>query len=90
MNKKYIIAVVSCDCTVEQFLFYGTEEEMFEVLRRKAEEERRELAEFEENVSNIEYDEFDHLWKINIFDDSGDILETVIAKAADTIEYLDL
>ena len=90
MNKKYIITVADSDCVVEQYLFYGTEEDMLEVLKRKAEEERRELAEFEENVSDIEYNEFDHLWKINIMDDSGDISETVIAKAVETIEYLDL
>ena len=90
MNKKYIITVADCDCTVEQYLFHGTEEDMLEVLKRKAEEERKEFAAFEENVSNVEYNEFDHLWKINIFDDSGDILETVIVKAVDTIEYLDL
>lgn len=90
MNKKYIITVADSDCTVEQYLFYGTEEDMLEVLKRKAEQERRELAEYAENVSDIEYDEFDHLWKINIMDDGGDVSETVIAKAVETIEYLDL
>ena len=90
MNKKYIVTVACSDCTVEQYLFYGTEKDMLEVLKRKAEEERRELEEFEENVSDVEYNEFDHLWKINIMDDSGDISETVIAKAVETIEYLDL
>lgn len=90
MNKKYIITVADSDCAVEQYLFYGTEKDMLEVLKRKAEEERRELAEFVENVSDVEYNEFDHLWKINIMDDSGDISETVIAKAVATIEYLDL
>lgn len=90
MNKKYIITVACSDCTVEQYLFYGTEKGMLEVLKRKAEEERRELAEFVENVSDVEYNEFDHLWKINIMDDSGDISEKVIAKAVETIEYLDL
>lgn len=90
MNKKYIITVACSDCTVEYYIFYGTESNMLEVLRRKAEEERRELAEYAENVSDIEYDEFDHLWKINIMDDGGDVSETVIAKAVETIEYLDL
>ena len=90
MNKKYIITVADSDCTVAQYLFYGTEEDMLEVLKRKAEQERRELAEYAENVSDIEYDEFDHLWKINIMDDGGDVSETVIAKAVETIEYLDL
>lgn len=90
MNKKYIITIASSDCTVEYYIFYGTENNMLEVLRRKAEEERRELAEYAENVSDIEYDEFDHLWKINIMDDGGDVSETVIAKAVETIEYLDL
>ena len=90
MNKKYIITIASSDCTVEYYIFYGIENNMLEVLRRKAEEERRELAEYAENVSDIEYDEFDHLWKINIMDDGGDVSETVIAKAVETIEYLDL
>lgn len=90
MNKKYIITVADSDCTVEQYLFYGTEEDMLEVLKRKAEQERRELAEYAENVSDMEYDEFDQSWHVNIVDDCGDILETVIAKAVDTMEYLDL
>ena len=90
MNKKYIITVADSDCTVEQYLFYGTEEDMLEVLKRKAEQERRELAEYVENVSDMEYDEFDRSWHVNIIDDSGDLLETVIAKAVDTMEYLDL
>lgn len=90
MNKKYIITVADSDCTVEQYLFYGTEEDMLEVLKRKAEQERRELAEYAENVSDMEYDEFDRSWHVNIIDDSGDLLETVIAKAVDTMEYLDL
>lgn len=90
MNKKYIITVADSDCTVEQYLFYGTEEDMLEVLKRKAEQERRELAEYAENVSDMEYDEFDRSWHVNIVDDCGDILEIVIAKAMDTMEYLDL
>lgn len=90
MNKKYIITVADSDCTVEQYLFYGTEEDMLEVLKRKAEQERRELAEYAENVSDMEYDEFDRSWHVNIVDDCGDILEIVIAKAVDTMEYLDL
>lgn len=90
MNKKYIITVADSDCTVEQYLFYGTEEDMLEVLKRKAEQERRELAEYAENVSDMEYDEFDRSWHVNIIDDNGDLLETVIAKAVDTMEYLDL
>ena len=63
---------------------------MLKVLKRKAEEERRELAEYVENVSDVEYDEFDRFWCINIFDDSRDISETVVAKAVETMEYLDL
>lgn len=90
MNKKYIITVADSDCAVEQYLFYGTEEDMLEVLKRKAEQERRELAEYAENVSDMEYDEFDRSWHVNIVDDCGDILEIVIAKAVDTMEYLDL
>lgn len=90
MNKKYIITIADSDCAVEQYLFYGTEEDMLEVLKRKAEQERRELAEYAENVSDMEYDEFDRSWHVNIIDDSGDLLETVIAKAVDTMEYLDL
>ena len=90
MNKKYIITVADSDCTVEQYLFYGTEEDMLEVLKRKAEQERRELAEYAENASDMEYDEFDRSWHVNIVDDCGDILEIVIAKAVDTMEYLDL
>lgn len=89
MKKKYIITVADSDCTVEQYIFYGTEKDMLEVLKRKAEEQRRELADAE-NVSDIEYDEFDHLWKINIMDDGGDVLEVVVAKAVETMEYLDL
>ena len=90
MNKKYIIIIADSDCAVEQYLFYGTEEDMLEVLKRKAEQERRELAEYAENVSDMEYDEFDRSWHVNIADDCGDILETVVAKAVDTMEYLDL
>lgn len=90
MNKKYIITVADSDCAVEQYLFYGTEEDMLEVLKRKVEQERRELAEYAENVSDMEYDEFDRSWHVNIVDDCGDILEIVIAKAVDTMEYLDL
>lgn len=90
MNKKYIITIGDSDCAVEQYLFYGTEEDMLEVLKRKAEQERRELAEYAENVSDMEYDEFDRSWHVNIIDDNGDLLETVIAKAVDTMEYLDL
>lgn len=90
MNKKYIITIADSDCAVEQYLFYGTEEDMLEVLKRKAEQERRELAEYAENVSDMEYGEFDRSWHVNIIDDSGDLLETVIAKAVDTMEYLDL
>lgn len=90
MNKKYIITVADSDCAVEQYLFYGTEEDMLEVLKRKADEERREFAEYAENVSDMEYDEFDRSWHVNIVDDCGDILEIVIAKAVDTMEYLDL
>lgn len=89
MNKKYIITIADSDCAVEQYLFYGTEEDMLEVLKRKAEQERRELAEYAENVSDMEYDEFDRSWHVNIVDDCGDILEIVIAKAVDTMEYLD-
>lgn len=90
MNKKYIITIADSDCAVEQYLFYGTEEDMLEVLKRKAEQERREFAEYVENVSDMEYDEFDRSWHVNIVDDCGDILEIVIAKAVDTMEYLDL
>ena len=90
MNKKYIITIADSNCAVEQYLFYGTEEDMLEVLKRKAEQERRELAEYAENVSDMEYDEFDRSWYVNIVDDCGDILEIVIAKAVDTMEYLDL
>lgn len=90
MNKKYIITIADSDCAVEQYLFYGAEEDMLEVLKQKAEQERRELAEYAENISDMEYDEFDRSWHVNIIDDSGDLLETVIAKAVDTMEYLDL
>ena len=90
MNKHYIIAVVSCDCTVEQFLFYGTEEEMLEILERKAEEERKELAEYAEHVTRVEYDEIEYSWNIKIYDDGLEILETIVAKSMDSIMYLDL
>lgn len=90
MNKHYIIAVVSCDCTVEQFLFYGTEEEMLEVLERKAEEERKELAEYAEHVTHVEYNEIEYSWSIKIYDDGLETLETIVAKSMDSIMYLDL
>ena len=90
MNKKYIITVASSDCTVEQYLFYGTEEDMIEVLKRKAEEERRELAVFEENVTHVEYNEIEYSWNIKIYDDNLETLETIVAKSMDSIMYLDL
>ena len=90
MNKKYIITVASSDCTVEQYLFYGTEEDMIEVLKRKAEEERRELAVFEENVTHVEYNEIEYSWNIKIYDYNLETLETIVAKSMDSIMYLDL
>ena len=41
MNKKYIITIADSDCAVEQYLFYGTEEDMLEVLKRKAEQGKK-------------------------------------------------
>ena len=90
MNKKYIITVASSDCTVEQYLFDGIEEDMIEVLKRKAEEERRELAVFEENVTHVEYNEIEYSWNIKIYDDNLETLETIVAKSMDSIMYLDL
>lgn len=90
MKKKYIITVASSDCTVEQYLFYGTEEEMLEVLERKAEEERKELAEYAKHVTHAEYDEIEYSWNIKIYDDGLETLETIVAKSMDSIMYLDL
>ena len=90
MNKKYIITVADSDCTVEQYLFYGTEEDMLEVLKRKADEERREFAEYVENVTYVEYYKYDCSWRIYIKNDEDEILEIVTAKAVETMRYLDL